>query len=124
VRRLFARHGFAVPMMMDAMRLARQRGKLTTVDFIWLKPIDRNLYFALNNMGRRTGWPESAGAAAHLSAEEVMEGPIFEPYVEKAVDALEKSLRKDGWLPPIPKVAGNAGGSPRLRPKSNPRGVL
>jgi intracellular multiplication protein IcmP len=124
VRRLFARHGFAVPMMMDAMRLARQRGKLTTVDFIWLKPIDRNLYFALNNMGRRTGWPESAGAAAHLSAEEVMEGPIFEPYVEKAVDALEKSLRKDGWLPPIPKVAGNAGGSPRLRPKNNPRGVL
>jgi hypothetical protein len=53
-----------------------------------------------------------------------MEGPIFEPYVEKAVDALEKSLRKDGWLPPIPKVAGNAGGSPRLRPKNNPRGVL
>ena len=102
IYRLLGQHAYINPLMMNLLGTigtgARARGILTTADFIWLRPIDRTLWYCLNNMGRKTAWPECGGAWAHMQAEEMMRTPIGTPEVERAVDALEDDLIKEGWL--------------------------
>lgn len=86
--------------------LARGKGVLPTAEFIWLRPLDRKFYYLLNNVGRRTAWPEIAGAWAHYTAEKVLADMdpnstgIATPRVEEAVNALEAALYEAGWISP------------------------
>ena len=63
------------------------------------------MYF-INNVGRRTAWPEIAGAWAHYEAEKVLAGMdpqgrgIIEPQVTEAINALEVALYEEGWISP------------------------
>lgn len=83
---------------------ARERGVLPTAEFLWLRPVDRRLWYLCNNMGRRTAWPEIAGPWSHYRAEcrlGEMEAGFRgeeEPQVEAAVDALEVAMWEEGWL--------------------------
>lgn len=85
---------------------ARRKGVLPTAEFIWLRPLNRPLYYLLNNVGRRTAWPEIAGAWAHYEAEKVLAGMdpqsrgIVKPQVTEAVKALEVALYEEGWISP------------------------
>ena len=85
---------------------ARRKGVLPTAEFIWLRPLNRPLYYLLNNVGRRTAWPEIAGAWAHYEAEKVLAGMdpesrgIVEPQVTEAINALEVALYEEGWISP------------------------
>ena len=85
---------------------ARRKGVLPTAEFIWLRPLNRPLYYLLNNVGRRTAWPEIAGAWAHYEAEKVLAGMdpqsrgIVKPQVTEAVNALEVALYEEGWISP------------------------
>jgi hypothetical protein len=67
-------------------------GVLPTSNFLWLLPLDRTLFFALNNVGRRSFHIEGAGAIAHYHAERVSGGPMASPQVDHAVDGLIKYL--------------------------------
>ncbi len=85
---------------------ARSKGVLPTAEFIWLRPVHRELYYLCNNVGRRTAWPEIAGALAHYQAEETLghmdaaSRGIIEPQVDEAVTSLEVALYEDGWISP------------------------
>ena len=85
---------------------ARSKGVLPTAEFIWLRPVHRELFYLCNNVGRRTAWPEIAGALAHYQAEEVLghmdaaSRGIVEPQVEEAVTSLEVALYEEGWISP------------------------
>ncbi|MBR4747704.1 MAG: hypothetical protein IK061_09995, partial [Desulfovibrio sp.] len=93
---------------------ARRKGVLPTAEFIWLRPVDRRLYYLCNNLGRRSVWPEIAGAWAHYQTESLLGSadPDFaglgEAHVEEACDALEAALFDEGWIAPerlSPKLA-------------------
>ncbi len=95
---------------------ARTRGVLPTAEFIWLRPVNRRLYYLCNNVGRRTVWPEIAGAWAHYEAERVLAGldpasrGIDVPRVDEAVNALEMALYEEGWISPD-RLSEKAGAS-------------
>lgn len=92
------------------LRFAREKGVVSTAQFIWLRPMDRLLFYTLNQVGGRTSFAEASGPWAHFLAEEAAERTIEEPEVDEAVSALEVSLIETGWLPipesmiPKPKV--------------------
>jgi intracellular multiplication protein IcmP len=91
-------HGFvntAIPALFSA---AKKYGQLTTGDFVWLKSVDRTLFYALNQVGRKVAFVEAAGCRSHADAEEAEGEPLFEPNVEQAVSALERRLMKLGHL--------------------------
>ena len=91
-------HGFvntAIPALFSA---AKKYGQLTTSDFIWLKSVDRTLFYALNQVGRKVAFVEAAGCRAHSDAEEAKGEPLFESRVDRAVEALERRLAKLGYL--------------------------
>lgn len=85
---------------------ARSRGVLPTAEFIWLRPVRRQLYYLCNTAGRRTAWPEIAGAWAHYMAEKTLAGAdplaagLMEPVVHEAVNAMEVALYEEGWISP------------------------
>ncbi|WP_053764675.1 hypothetical protein [Leptospirillum ferriphilum] len=95
-------HGFVNTALPAVFAAAKKYGQLTTSDFVWLKAVDRPLFYALNQVGRKVSWVEAAGCRAHADAEEAKGEPLFEPHVDKAVEALERRLMKLGYL--------NAGG--------------
>lgn len=68
-------------------------GVLPPSYFVWLRPVDRSLWYALNCVGRRVPFCEVAGIFGHGSAEKVAGHPIEKPFVLKSVDGLEKGLQ-------------------------------
>ncbi len=79
-----------------------KHGVLPTDRFIWLRPVDPQLYSILNQMGGREPFIEGAGAWTHYEAENMAKQSLPEPEVDNAVKGLEDKLIKLAWLP-IPK---------------------
>lgn len=92
VQRVIKQHAFVYTIMAAMLQLSRQDGVYASSDFLWLKPIDRRLWYTLNSVGRKTAFPEVAGIFAHYEAELMYHKPLFVPMVEEAVEALEIAL--------------------------------
>lgn len=106
---VFGRRAWAHTLMIDLLERAREYGGiLITADFIWLKPVDRLLFYVMNSTGRKAFQVESAGAFAQYYTEDVMQRPFPTPEVDTAVEALKKILIKEGWLPD-PNEAASSG---------------
>ncbi len=64
-------HGYTSTVLMSMLLAAKPTGRLAPSFFIWLKPVDRNLWYALHRVGAQTPWPEAAGTWNHWQAEQV-----------------------------------------------------
>lgn len=94
VKKLESRHAYVMTVMAALLELARTDGVLATADFIWLKTVDRQLWYMLNNVGRRAAFPEVAGAIAHWRIESRMQRKLISPMVEEAVKALKMGIEE------------------------------
>jgi intracellular multiplication protein IcmP len=108
------RHAYVLTVMASMLEIARTDGVLASADFLWLKPIDRKLWYMLNTVGRQTAVPEVAGAFAHWITEKEIGRRLTVPMVEQATNALEAALQeiiyKPDEKPHQPqKVAGKSG---------------
>lgn len=92
-------HAFVLTVMASMLKLAREDGVLASADFLWLKPIDRPLWFVLNSVGRQTPFAEVSGVMAHWLAENTLRRKIGVPMVEQAVNALEVALKDIIYIP-------------------------
>ncbi len=92
VQKVITRHAFVYTVMAAMLELARQSGVYASADFLWLKPLDRRLWYILNNVGRKTAFSEVGGIFAHLNAEMMYQRPIYVPMIDEAIDALEIAL--------------------------------
>jgi hypothetical protein len=111
IQEIISNHAYVTTVMARLLEAAREKGRLGTSLFIWLKVIDRTLWYALNQEGGQCGWTEAAGPRAHKLAEKAVKGPLFKPYVETAVIEFENYLRdKEGWLPLVEDLPKPVGG--------------
>jgi intracellular multiplication protein IcmP len=108
IQEIITSHAYVTTVMARALEAAREKGRLGTSLFVWLKVVDRVLWYSLNQEGGQCGWTEAAGPRAHRIAERQVKGPIYKPYVETAVTEFELYLReREGWLPlneDLPKI--------------------
>jgi len=94
-------HAFVATAMLRMLKMARDNGGvLASAQFLWLRPLDRTLWYPLNNLGRGATHTESSGAIAHFRAELAADKPIPNPQLDSAVDALIAYLEEEN--PPIP----------------------
>jgi len=93
------KHAYLLTVMATLLELARTDGVLATAEFLWLKPIDRPLWYMLNSVGRQTAFPEIAGVFAHWVAEKRLDRPLKVPMVEEAVKALEMAMKEIKYEP-------------------------
>ncbi len=94
VAKAINQHAYVYTVMASMLELARTDGVLACADFLWLKPVDRRLWYMLNSVGRQTAVTEIAGAFAHWLAEKKVRRPLKVPMVDEAVRALEVALQE------------------------------
>jgi intracellular multiplication protein IcmP len=88
VKRVVSAHAYELTVMASMLEVARMDGVLATAEFLWLKPIDRSLWYMLNNVGRRTAFTEVAGPIAHWLAEKTIGRKLLVPMINEATIAL------------------------------------
>lgn len=85
-------HAYITTVMASMLEFARTDGVFASADFLWLKPVDRRLWYLLNCVGRQTPFAEVAGPFAHWLVEKELMHRITTPMVEEAVNGLEIAL--------------------------------
>lgn len=106
-QRWLRKHRYPRTLLTALLIEARQLGVLPSSTFIWLKPLDRALWYPLNTAGRKVPFMESAGVFNQWQAEEVAweSGEVLnEPYVENALDGLRRYLEETGLLATQPPI--------------------
>ena len=92
IGRAVSPHAYLYTVMASMLTLARRDGVLATSEFLWLKPLDRQLWFMLSNVGRQTAFVEVSAPLAHWMVECRLRRPLKVPLVEGAIEALDEAL--------------------------------
>lgn len=89
-----SKHAYTTTALYRLLMWGRRKGGVFGCgEFRWLKPIDRTLWYGLNNCGRRAYHIEGAGIVAHYMVEFLGAKPRPTPAVERAVEGLEEYLQ-------------------------------
>ena len=99
IQKLIQSHAYVLTVMASMLEAARQDGVQASADFLWLKPVDRRLWYMLNTVGRQTPFVEVAGCFAHWIAEKELGKKLLVPMVEEATNALDLALKEIIYQP-------------------------
>lgn len=94
VQEVFARHAYLLTVLASLLKAARDDGVVPSSEFLWLKVVDRRLWYMLNCVGRQTPFSEVAGPFAHWRAEQEMGRSCRAPMIDEAIKALEVAVKE------------------------------
>lgn len=94
VQEIVAKHAYMLTVMASLLEGARDDGVVPSSEFLWLKPIDRRLWYMLNCVGRQTPYSEVGGPFAHWRAEKEMGRRSLVPMIDEAIKALEIAIKE------------------------------
>lgn len=86
------RHAYVFTIIATMLQVARADGVVASSMFIWLRPVDRRMWYILENVGGYCFVPECAGIAAHWLMEKEVGTRLMFPSIMEAVDGLELGL--------------------------------
>lgn len=93
VKKVTSSYAYVTTVMASMLLGAREDGVQASADFLWLKPLDRRLWYTLNTVGRQTPFIEVAGIYAHWVSEKEAGRKLVVPMVEEATNAVEAALK-------------------------------
>lgn len=93
IQRIVSSHAYVLTVMASMLERSRDDGVQASADFLWLKPMDRRLWYTLNTVGRQTPFIEVAGIFAHWVAEKDAEKRLVVPMIDEATNAVELALK-------------------------------
>lgn len=88
------KHAYTLTVMAAMLEASRLDGVLSSAEFLWLKPVDRRLWFMLNDVGRFTAVVEVAGPFAHWLAEKEIGRALKTPMIDEAIKSLEVAMQE------------------------------
>ncbi|WP_133136890.1 type IVB secretion system coupling complex protein DotM/IcmP [Legionella rowbothamii] len=94
IQEITSKHAYTLTVLASLLEKARQDGVVPSSEFLWLKPVDRRLWYMLNCVGRQTPYSEVAGAFAHWRAEKEMGRRSLVPMIDEAIRALEVAVKE------------------------------
>lgn len=94
VQEIVNKHAYLLTVMASLIQASRSDGVVPSAEFLWLKPVDRRLWYMLNCVGRQTPFAEVSGPFAHWRAERVMGRRSLVPMIDEAIKALEVSIKE------------------------------
>jgi intracellular multiplication protein IcmP len=86
-------HAYVLTVMASLLIEARKDGVLASAEFLWLKVVDRRLWYMLNCVGRQTPYSEIGGPFAHWKAELAMKRRCRVPMIDEAIRGLEVAIK-------------------------------
>jgi len=112
IKKFADKHAFETTALLRCLARAREEGGvMAPASFLWLRGVDRNLWYPLNNLGRKAFHPEAAGAMIHYIYELVSGQKIPAPQVDDAVKGLEDMLKEVDArpIPPLERAVDSKG---------------
>ncbi len=97
------KHPYPRALLHSMHKAALASGRLPSSHFRWLKGMDRQLWYALNTTGRKCPFLESAAVFTQALWEDFAFDngyQLAEPYVDDAIDGVERYLIKIGLMAP------------------------
>ncbi len=94
VQEIISRHAYLFTVIASLLEASRDDGVVPSAEFLWLKTVDRRLWYMLNCVGRQTPFAEVAGPFAHWKAEKVMKRRLLVPMIDEAIRALEIAVKE------------------------------
>ncbi|MBA3536788.1 MAG: type IVB secretion system coupling complex protein DotM/IcmP [Tatlockia sp.] len=94
VQEILAKNAYLLTVMSSLLEASRDDGVVPTSEFLWLKPLDRRLWYMLNSIGRQTPFAEVGGPFAHWRAEKEMGRRCLVPMIDEAIKALEGAIKE------------------------------
>ena len=94
VQAIVTKHAYLLTVMASLLDASRDDGVVPSAEFLWLKPIDRRLWYMLNCVGRQTPFAEVGGPFAHWRAEQAMSRRSLVPMIDEAIKALEIAIKE------------------------------
>lgn len=94
VQEIIARHAYLLTVLASLLEVSRDDGVVPSAEFLWLKPVDRRLWYMMNCVGRQTPYAEVAGPFAHWKAEKTMKRRLLAPMIDEAIRALEIAVKE------------------------------
>ena len=92
IQKIISNHAFTNTIFMELLTEARKSGIVLNSLYLWLKPLDRKLWYVLNNVGRKAVFIEGAAVQAHWLAERRLGFAISQPMVDETVSALIEAI--------------------------------
>jgi intracellular multiplication protein IcmP len=89
VQAVIKRHHYKQTVFSGLLNEARNDGVLSNGQFIWLKPLNRPLWFNMCSIGRKLPFPDCAGIWSHYLTEKSIDAAITLPRVVNAVAGLD-----------------------------------
>ncbi len=99
VQEICGNHAYEFTVFISILLFAREDGVVASADFLWVKPLDRRLWYVINNVGRQTPSVEVGGIFSHWYHEMALKRPLSAPRVDEAVRALEIALSELNYVP-------------------------
>ncbi|MGH0003674.1 hypothetical protein ACQU0X_26655 [Pseudovibrio ascidiaceicola] len=90
INKICANHHYVHTAIFRLMITARASVGLPSACLLWIKSVDRTLWYVLNTCGRRAHFVEVAGVIAHYNAERMFKDGVDVPIVSHAISALEE----------------------------------
>jgi intracellular multiplication protein IcmP len=89
IQSVIKRHHFKNTVFASLLEEARKDGVLSNGLFIWLKPLNRTLWFMMCSTGRKLPLPDAAGPWSHFLSEKALNTAITLPRITAAVDSVD-----------------------------------
>ncbi|WP_116963320.1 hypothetical protein [Fastidiosibacter lacustris] len=89
IQAIISQHHYTYTLICALLHTARKSGIVPSASFLWLKKVNRTLWYALNNVGRKTFFSEGAAITAHWKFEEAIKTPMSSPMVQNVINALQ-----------------------------------
>ena len=94
VQEVLGQHAYLLTVMASLLKGSRDDGVMPSSDFLWLKVVDRRLWYMLNCVGRQTPFAEVGGPFAHWIAERVAGRRSLTPMIDEAIRAMEVAIKE------------------------------
>jgi len=94
VQAILGQHAYVLTVMASLLKGSRDDGVMPSSDFLWLKTIDRRLWYMLNCVGRQTPFAEVGGPFAHWVAEKTSGRRSLTPMIDEAIRAMEVAIKE------------------------------
>lgn len=92
------RHAYVGTVMARLLEIGRSDGVLAAAEFLWLKPLDRRMWYMLNSVGRQTPVIEVAGLFSHWLAEKKLGCALRVPTIKMAIEALDEDIKQTLYI--------------------------
>ncbi len=99
-------HAYETTALLRCLNRAREEGGvLAPASFLWLRGEDRNLWYPLNNLGRRAYHAEAAGALVHYTNELIAQQKIPSPRFDDVIKGIQDTVTGPAArpIPPLDK---------------------